>query len=79
MTCSIPYWCRSPYWLAILRFYSLDQLKCPEVVDGDLPLFHERQGSGGEGGVIDGASVGVHDLAGTAFESVRAIALPRIE
>jgi len=44
-----------------------------------LPLFHERQGSGGEGGVIDGASVGVHDLAGTAFESVRAIALPRFE
>ena len=58
MTCSLQYWCRTPYWSAILPFYSLDQLTCPEVVDmnntqcetvnmgnderSNLPLFFER-------------------------------------
>ena len=37
----------------------------------DLPLFHESPGSGGQ---VDGARVGVHDLAGSALESVRAVA-----
>ena len=74
----------------MLPFYSLDQLKGPEVMKmynpkcetintgnderSDLPLFHERQGGGGEGAAVDGARVGVHDLAGSALESVGAVA-----
>jgi len=41
---------------------------------GDLPLFHERQGHGGEGVAVDGARVGVHDLAGSSLESVGSVA-----
>jgi hypothetical protein len=90
LTCSLHHWCRTPEWLAIHSFYSLDQLKGPEVMKmnntqrktinagdykrSDLPLFHERQGGGGEGAAVDGAGVGVHDLAGCAFQSVRAVA-----
>ena len=40
----------------------------------DLPFFHERQGGGGEGAAVDGARVGVHDLAGSALERVGAVA-----
>ena len=40
----------------------------------NLPFFHECQGSGGEGTAVDGAGVGIHDLAGSAFEGVRAVA-----
>lgn len=90
LTCSLVYWRRTGTWSAILHFYSLDGTKGPEVMEmydtqyetintgnderSDLPLFHERQGGGGEGTTVDGARVRVHDLAGSALESVRAVA-----
>ena len=40
----------------------------------NLPLFHECQGFGGEGAAVDGARVGVHDLAGSSLESVGSVA-----
>jgi hypothetical protein len=74
----------------MLPFYSLDQLKDPEVVKmcdthcntinagddkrNDLPLFHEYQGGAGEGAAVDGAKVGVHDLTGSVLENSRFVA-----
>jgi hypothetical protein len=82
LTCSV-----SPRWLAIRLFYYLDQFDGQEAVEmcdtqcetintgnderSDLPLFHESRGSGA---ALDDARVGVHDLAGSALESVRAVA-----
>ena len=73
LTCSLRYWCRTDGWSAMLPFYSLDQLKGPEVMKmynpqretinsgnderGDLPLFHEGEGGGGEGAAVDGERV----------------------
>ncbi len=90
LTCSLQYWRRTGEWSAILPFYSLDRIESPEVVQmndsqyetgsirnnerGDLPLFHERQGHGGEGVAVDGARVGVHDFGGSSFESVGPVA-----
>ncbi len=89
LTCSL-HWDRTGGRLAKLPFYSLDKFEGPEVMKmydtqrepvnignderSDFPLFHERQGGGGEGAGVDGARVGVHDLAGGALEGVRAVA-----
>ena len=74
----------------MLPFYSLDQLKDPEVVKmcdtqcetintgdnerSDLPLFHEHQAGGGEGSAVDGAKAEIHDLVGNAVVNSRAVA-----
>jgi hypothetical protein len=71
-------------------FYSLDQLKDPEVMKmcdtqcettntrdnkrSDLPLFREHQGGGGEGAVVDGAKEEIRDLVGNAVVNSRAVA-----
>jgi hypothetical protein len=90
LTCSLHYLCRTGGWLALLPFYSLDQLKAPEVVKicdaqcetinigdnerSDLPLLHEYQGGGGEGSAVDGAKAEIHDLVGNAVVNSRAVA-----
>lgn len=65
LTCSLHHWCRTPEWLAMLPFYSLNQLKGPEVVKmydtycetintgsnerSDPPLFHETKAVAAKG------------------------------
>ena len=76
-------------------FYSLDQLKDPEVVKmwdtqcktfntgdnerSDLPLFHEYQGGGGEGSAVDVAKSEIHDLVGNAALNWSAVAFEQAE
>jgi hypothetical protein len=73
LTCSLHYLCRASGWPAMLPFYSLDQLKDPEVMKmcdtqcntintgnnerSDPPLFHEHHG-GGESAAVDGEKGG---------------------
>src|SRR5260370_156161 len=42
---------------------------------GDLPVFHEGEGGGGEGAGVDRERAGVHDLGGGVVEGAVAVAL----
>jgi len=73
----------------MVPFYSLDQVKGPEVVKmcdaqcetintrdnerSDLPLFHEQQGCGGKGSAVDDVKAEIHDLVGNSVVSSRAV------